>query len=133
MPGLLLLRSLNILNQQKTDMEKFGYTISKGRQIDYDSNDKRIADYILGKEPSFRLCIECGCCSATCTAGKFTRFSLREFNILIKRGEYDAVRQNISKCMLCGKCTLVCPRGVNTRNVITLAQQAFKKSDQYAI
>jgi heterodisulfide reductase subunit C len=114
-------------------MEKFGYTISKIRQIDYDSNDKRIAEYILKKEPSFSLCIECGCCSATCTAGNFTRFSLREFNILIKRGEQDEVRHNIRKCMLCGKCTLVCPRGVNTRNVITLVKQAFLNADLYAV
>ena len=114
-------------------MEKFGYTISKGRQIDYESNDRGIAEYILDKEPSFGLCIECGCCSSTCTAGSFTRFSLREFNILIKRGEYDSVRQNMKKCMLCGKCTLVCPRGVNTRNVITLAEQAFQLAENYAV
>lgn len=114
-------------------MEKFGYTISKGRQIDYDSNDRRIAEFILEREPSFNICIECGCCSATCTAGSFTKFSLREFNILIKRGENELVRQNIKKCMLCGKCTLVCPRGVNTRNVITLAKQAFQKTESYAV
>jgi heterodisulfide reductase subunit C len=114
-------------------MDKFGYTISKIRQIDYDSNDRRIADYILEKEPSFSLCIECGCCSATCTTGNFTSFSLREFNILIKRGENDEVRNSIKKCMLCGKCILVCPRGVNTRNVITLAKQAFQKAELYAI
>ena len=47
-------------------MDKFGYTISKGRQIDYESNDRRVAEYIYEKEPSFRLCIECGACSATC-------------------------------------------------------------------
>jgi len=114
-------------------MDKFGYTISKIRQIDYESNDRRIAEYILEKEPSFSLCIECGCCSATCTAGNFTSFSLREFNILIKRGEHDEVRNSIKKCMLCGKCILVCPRGVNTRNVITLAKQAFQKAELYAI
>lgn len=108
-------------------MNKFGFAISKGRQIDYDSNDRSIAEYILEKEPSFRLCIECGGCSSTCTTGNFTRFSLRELNILIKRGENDLVRERISKCMLCGKCTLVCPRGVNTRNVVFLAKQAFKK------
>jgi heterodisulfide reductase subunit C len=117
----------------KVSMEKFGFTISKGRQIDYDSNDRRIAGYILDKEPSFGLCIECGGCTATCTAGNFTSFSLRELNILIKRGENDQVRQEIKKCMLCGKCTLVCPRGVNTRNVVVLAKQAFQKSDEYAI
>ena len=114
-------------------MEKFGYTISKGRQIDYESNDRRVAEYIFANEPSFRLCIECGGCSATCTTGNFTRFSLRELQILIKRGENDHVRNNIIKCMLCGKCTLVCPRGVNTRNVVMLAKQAFQKSNDNAI
>src|SRR3989304_2729313 len=79
-------------------MEKFGYTISKIRQIDYDSNDRSIADYIASGEPSFLKCIECGCCSATCTTGNFTRFSLRELNILIKRGENTQVRNNIRKC-----------------------------------
>jgi heterodisulfide reductase subunit C len=108
-------------------MEKFGFTISKGRQIDYDANDRQIAEYIYKREPSFRICIECGSCSATCTTGNFTRFSLRELQILLKRGENEPVRQQIKKCMLCGKCTLVCPRGVNTRNVILLAKEAFQK------
>ena len=114
-------------------MGQFGFTISKGRQIDYDANSRMIADYIYEREPSFRLCIECGGCSATCTTGNLTRFSLRELHILIKRGEDEKVRQNIKKCMLCGKCTLVCPRGVNTRNIVVLAKQAFQKSDGYAI
>ncbi len=114
-------------------MEKFGFTLSKGRVINYDSNDRSIADYILQMEPSFRSCIECGACAATCTAGNFTEFSLREFNILMKRGENDQVREHIRKCMLCGKCSLVCPRGVNTRNVIVLAKEAFQKSESYAI
>lgn len=114
-------------------MDNFGFTISKGRQIDYESNDKRIAEYIYENEPSFRLCIECGACTASCTTGNFTRFSLREINILIKRGENESVRNIIRKCMLCGKCTLVCPRGVNTRNVVALARKAFEKTDRYAI
>jgi heterodisulfide reductase subunit C len=117
----------------EVNMDKFGFSISKGRQIDYESNDKRIAEYIYEHEPSFRLCIECGCCSATCTSGNFTRFSLRELQILIKRGENDEAGKDIRKCMLCGKCTLVCPRGVNTRNVVTLARQAFQKSEKYAV
>ena len=114
-------------------MDKFGYTISKGRQIDYESNDRRVAEYILEKEPSFALCIECGGCSATCTSGSMTRFSLRELHILIKRGENDMVFNNLKKCMLCGKCTLVCPRGVNTRHIVILAKQAFQNSIGYAI
>jgi heterodisulfide reductase subunit C len=114
-------------------MEKFGFSISKGRQIDYDSNNRRLAEFIFEKEPSFRLCIECGGCSATCTTGNFTGFSLRELNILIKRGENDQVRQNLRKCMLCGKCILVCPRGVNTRNIVVLAKNALQKYDEYEI
>ena len=114
-------------------MDKFGFTISKARIIDYDINDRRIADYILGKENSFRLCIECGGCSATCTTGKFTEFSLRELHILIKRGENEKPRHKIKECMLCGKCTLVCPRGVNTRNVVFLAREAFRKYDSNAV
>jgi heterodisulfide reductase subunit C len=114
-------------------MDKFGFSISKGRQIDYDSNNRRLAEFIFEKEPSFRLCIECGGCSATCTTGNFTGFSLRELNILIKRGENDQVRQNLRKCMLCGKCTLVCPRGVNTRNIVVLAKNALQKYDEYEI
>ncbi len=114
-------------------MGKFGFTLTKGRQIDYEYNDRSIAEYIYENEPSFRLCIECGGCSATCTTGSFVKFSLREINILIKRGENDQIRNEIKKCMLCGKCTLVCPRGVNTRNVVTLAKLAFQKSDTNAI
>jgi len=114
-------------------MNNFGFAILKERHIDYDANDKSIAEYINEREPSFRICIECGCCSATCTTGSFTRFSLRELQILIRRGENDLVRENIRKCMLCGKCTLVCPRGVNTRNVIMLAREAFRKTMNYAV
>ena len=114
-------------------MEKFGFSISKGRQIDYGSNDRSVAEYIYANEPSFRLCIECGCCSATCTTGNLTAFSLRELQALIKRGENEQVKENLKKCMLCGKCILVCPRGVNTRNVIVLAKQAYLKSDSNAV
>ena len=105
----------------------------KGRHIDYDANDKSISEYISEREPSFRICIECGCCSATCTTGNFTGFSLREIHILLKRGENEIVREKISKCMLCGKCILVCPRGVNTRNIILLAREAFHKKLKNAV
>jgi len=113
-------------------MDKFGFTISKGRQINYDSNDRSIYDYVVENEPSFRLCIACGGCAGACTAGNFTRFSLREMNVLLNRGENDQPRADLKKCMLCGKCILVCPRGVNTRNVVFTARQAFRKFDSYA-
>ncbi len=116
-----------------SDMGDFGFSILKERHINYDTNDRSIAEYIAEREPSFRTCIECGCCSATCTTSNFTRFSLREIHILLKRGENETVREQINKCMLCGKCILVCPRGVNTRNVILLAREAFRKKMENAI
>ncbi len=114
-------------------MNRFGFSISKARYIDYESNDRQISEYIAEKEPSFLRCIECGCCSATCTAAQFTLFSLRELQILIKRGENKEIFKSLRKCMLCGKCTLVCPRGVNTRNVITLAKEAYQKAEKNAV
>jgi heterodisulfide reductase subunit C len=114
-------------------MEKFGFILSKARVIDYDKNDRSIVDFIIEREPSLKSCIECGACSATCTTGNFTSFSLREIHILLKRGENELVRDKIKRCMLCGKCSLVCPRGVNTRNVVFLARQAFQKYDNHAV
>lgn len=114
-------------------MSRFGFSVTRGRQIDFDANDRRIAEMVLEREPSFALCIACGCCAATCTAGAHTSLSLRRINIMLKRGENDLVRQEISRCMMCGKCTLLCPMGVNTRNVVHSARQAIRILDGYAV
>jgi heterodisulfide reductase subunit C len=37
------------------------------------------------------------------------------------------IESEIKKCMLCGKCYLACPRGVNTRNVIIQINKAIEK------
>lgn len=114
-------------------MKEFGFAPVKGRVIDYDKNDRLIYSYVSERDPSFALCIACGGCAATCSAANFTSFSLRKINILVRRGENSEVRSEIDRCMLCGKCTLVCPRGVNTRNVIFLIREAFQKYDNYAV
>jgi heterodisulfide reductase subunit C len=103
-------------------MKNFGYTINHDRQIDYDALPKDIYEKLKKMEPSVKACISCGTCSATCTAGQFTDFSLRKYIILLRRGNYQEVVRNIHKCMLCGKCTQVCPMGVNTRNIIRIIQ-----------
>jgi heterodisulfide reductase subunit C len=107
-------------------MTHFGYTISSDRQIDYDKSDLRIAKYLLEHEPSFQVCFACGTCAATCSAGLFTDFSLRGLIGNIKRGEVRNVKTEADKCMLCGKCQLACPRGVNTRNIILGIQRAIE-------
>ena len=108
-------------------MKDFGFTINKDRQIDMDTADMRVAEYVVTHEPSFNICIACGTCTATCSAGVFTDMNLRKLFTLIKRGEIANTRTEIAKCMLCGKCSLACPRGVNTRNVIIRINQALIK------
>jgi heterodisulfide reductase subunit C len=110
-------------------MKDFGYKINKDRQIDFDKTDKRYVRFVRQHEPSFNICIACGTCTASCSAGNFTELSLRKIIIMIKRGETHGIKDEISKCMLCGKCFLACPRGVNTRNIIIKISQALEKFD----
>ena len=84
-------------------MNFWGFSISEARVIDYDKNDKSLVTAMTTEVPSSKLCIGCGGCSATCTAGNLTEFNIGE---------------HLQKCMLCGKCLLVCPRGVDTRRMI---------------
>ncbi|HRS53180.1 MAG TPA: 4Fe-4S dicluster domain-containing protein [Bacteroidales bacterium] len=104
----------------------FGYQIHNDRQINFDNNDLYIIKYVDSLEPTLKTCISCGTCTATCTATQFTNFNLRKLITMLRRGENN-IKEEINKCMLCGKCSLVCPRGVNTRNVIL----AIKKTINY--
>ncbi|HOW32487.1 MAG TPA: 4Fe-4S dicluster domain-containing protein [Bacteroidales bacterium] len=105
---------------------RFGFTVSKDRQIDFDANSKSIALQVAEAEPSINLCISCGTCAATCTAAQFTDFSLRRIILLVRRGETTGLENDIARCMLCGKCQLVCPRGLSTRNIILQIHKALK-------
>lgn len=109
---------------------KFGFTINRSRLIDYDASDRKVREYITAREPSFRLCFACGGCTAGCTAGYHTTLNLRRMNTYIRRGEIEPLREEVTRCMLCGKCMLVCPRGVNTRNVVAVAAEAIRKLDR---
>ena len=75
----------------------FGYTISKPRAIDIDRNNLRKSDEILREMPELQACIGCGA--------------------------YQGAYEEMNQCMLCGKCRLVCPRGINTRGVVMLIKR----------
>jgi heterodisulfide reductase subunit C len=107
-------------------MIKFGFTINNDRQIEFDKNDHSISISILKKEPTLKLCIGCGTCTATCTAGNLTTYNFRRMITLLQRGEINDLKSQVSKCMLCGKCSLACPRGVNTRNIILQINKALQ-------
>ena len=99
-------------------MKSWGYTVSKPRVIDLDANDLGASRRLQAMEPYLRSCIGCGNCAATCTAGGIASFNIRRLQTLFRRGEYEGLRAEIDKCMLCGKCRMVCPRGINTRKMI---------------
>lgn len=107
-------------------MKDFGYSIQPDRQIDYDRNRKEPIQWLVKLEPSINICISCGSCTATCSARQFTDFNIRRVHTFMKRGEFRSLRKEIEKCMLCGKCQLVCPRGVNLRNLILSIQKILE-------
>lgn len=90
---------------------------SVGSRVGVSDPDKAVGSYVEAEHRS-ELCIGCGGCSATCTAGNLTEFNIRKLQMLVKRGETKEVGEHLQKCMLCGKCLLVCPRGVDTRRMI---------------
>ena len=99
-------------------MNKFKFTISKPRSIDIDHTDLSKSEQLMTAVPSYKLCIGCGACTATCTAGQLTNFNIRRIHTMFTRGQYEELDKQLQSCMLCGKCILVCPRGVNTRALI---------------
>ncbi len=88
------------------------------RTIDYDKNDRALYYYLMRVEPTVSLCIACGACTATCTAGALSSLDFHKIMLSIRRGEKVYIAKEITQCMLCGKCLLVCPKNVNTRGVI---------------
>lgn len=103
----------------------WGFSISKTRAIDFDKNNREPMKRILELEPSIRVCIACGACTATCTTGNLTSFNIRRLNVFLQRGEYKELKNEMWKCMLCGKCTLVCPRGVNLRHLMLKTREVL--------
>ena len=104
-------------------MINFGFSISKPRAIDIDRNNLRKSNEITHEMPELQACIGCGSCTARCTAGNLTEVNVRKVHTLVRRGEYQGAYEEMNKCMLCGKCRLVCPRGINTRGVVMLIKR----------
>ncbi|WP_423129354.1 4Fe-4S dicluster domain-containing protein [Gaoshiqia sp. Z1-71] len=106
-------------------MNAFGFKLIEPRSIDFDQFDGQLLNEVLEKEPSFKICLSCGGCTATCNAGTLIDFNIRKMNLMLRRGEITGLSKEIDKCMLCGKCMLVCPRGINIRNVIMLLKKGL--------
>ena len=97
-------------------MTDFGFTISKSSSMDLDKVDDIRFEQLCREEKGAAVCIGCGSCSATCPAAGLSGMSMRKVLLALRRGQ--DVKEMLQCCMLCGKCTMVCPRGINTRNLI---------------
>jgi len=110
-------------------MNRFGFSISQGRQINFDEMNNDKVERLLEVVPSYRLCIGCGGCTAACSSAGFTDYNIRRIHMAFFRAQYDGLDSQLQKCMLCGKCLLVCPRGVNTRALIVNMRRILANVD----
>lgn len=106
-------------------MTDFGFSISKPQSIDTNVMDVSRLKDLEAKVPSFKRCISCGACTATCSAAQFGSFNIRRIHNLYRWDQRKGLEKELQKCMLCGKCTLVCPRGVNLRHLIISLRKAL--------
>ena len=106
-------------------MMDFGFSLSKSSTINLDTVDTTLYKKLCEIEPDARICMNCGSCSASCTAAPFSGMSLRKVILAIQRDQ--DVRPMLSNCMLCGKCTMVCPRGINTRHLLLTLYRIYDR------
>lgn len=97
---------------------EFGFSLSPSSSVDLDKVDTARFRALAQKNSDALICIGCGSCSATCSAGPYSGMSMRKVLLGLQRGRDEEVDRMLSGCMLCGKCTMVCPRGINTRHLI---------------
>ncbi|OFX80372.1 MAG: hypothetical protein A2X17_00275 [Bacteroidetes bacterium GWF2_41_61] len=108
-------------------MVDFGFKLSSSNRIDLDSCDSDLFLKLKAESGTIKQCIACGSCASSCSAANFTGVNFRKTILLIERGKNEEAKELIKGCMLCGKCTLVCPRGINTREIILSINQYYKK------
>ena len=108
-------------------MIDFGYKLTPSSKIDLDRRESSLHTTLFTLSPDMSKCIGCGSCVASCSAGKITDMSLRRAILLIDRGLEEEALPLIKGCMVCGKCKIVCPRGINTREIVLIINETQKK------
>ena len=107
----------------------FGFSLSPSSAVNLDRVDTARWQRLVQEDSDALICIGCGSCSPTCTAAPFSGMSLRQVLLGLQRGRDAEVNRMVSGCMLCGKCTMVCPRGINTRHLILTLQRITQQGE----
>lgn len=108
-------------------MVKFGFTTRKDSMIMLDKTDLSLRRTLISEYPEYQLCINCGACSAVCTAAQLTSFNIREVKLNIDRGQTVSLKNEIAKCMICGKCEMICPKNVSNRKIVLLINKHLQE------
>lgn len=108
-------------------MIDFGFSVSPSSRINLDSVDRKSFAALAKLEPDVLKCMACGSCSASCTASQFEPTSVRRAILSLQNGQAEQALDLLKGCMMCGKCTMVCPRGINTRHLIISIQKIYGK------
>ena len=109
-------------------MIDFGYSLTPSNKIDLGKERSSLHTTLFTLSPDIAKCIGCGSCVASCSAGRINgTTALRSAILLIDRGMEDEALPLIKECMLCGKCRIVCPRGINTRDIVLAINELLKK------
>lgn len=111
-------------------MKDFGFGISPSSRIDLDKAPDMKFRLLAETEPDVLICMGCGSCAASCTAGIHTSMNLRRTILLLSRGEEKDALRHIEDCMLCGKCMSVCPRGINTRHLLASVLRIYQEQNR---
>ena len=106
-------------------MTEFGFNIHEDLMIDQDILSP-IYEAVLEKVPSIYTCISCGTCSGTCISSDQTGYGFRKLIVLLRNSKYKQLEKALEYCQFCGKCSLVCPRGINTRKAILEMKKYLK-------
>lgn len=111
-------------------MINFGFTLSPSSRIDLDKANKPDFSRLAEIEPDILKCMACGSCAASCSTVNFGKMNLRKVILMLTRGEEKDALPLLETCVLCGKCTMVCPRGINTRHLIISISEAYKEAQK---
>ncbi|MCF0177971.1 MAG: 4Fe-4S dicluster domain-containing protein [Bacteroidales bacterium] len=108
----------------------FGFKLQPSSTINLDNVDMTLYQKLVKMEPDIKICMACGSCGATCTASPFSGMSVRKFVLDVQRGRNKEAAAMVKNCMLCGKCLMVCPRGINTRHLILSFCRIYQESER---
>lgn len=108
-------------------MGKFGFALNPSSRIDLDKVDRGKFARLAALEPDVLKCMACGSCTASCSAGKFIKTSMRSAILALQNGKEEEALGFLKGCLLCGKCTMVCPRAINTRHLIVSICKVYQK------